>query len=182
MPTRAEVTDVATAVLEQVDAMMLSGETTMGRHPVQCVEVLDRIARRVEREAPPARRDGTVLTSARQALVKGAVSLADEVGAEALVILTLRGHGARHAAWMRPRRSIIFAVCENWAVADSLAVHYAVTPLVTPFHHAEPERTVQAALDLLRERALLPPGCRVVVFSSIPALDTMIDAVQLRTI
>ena len=49
MPTRAEVTDVANAVFEQADAIMLSGETTVGRYPLKCVEVFDRIAHRIER-------------------------------------------------------------------------------------------------------------------------------------
>ena len=48
MPTRAEVTDVANAVYEQTDAIMLSGETTVGKYPLKCVEVFDRIARRIE--------------------------------------------------------------------------------------------------------------------------------------
>ena len=49
MPTRAEVTDVANAVFEQADAIMLSGETTVGKHPLKCIEVFDRISRRIER-------------------------------------------------------------------------------------------------------------------------------------
>ena len=49
VPTRAEITDVANAVFEQADAIMLSGETTTGRYPVKCVEVFDRVARRIER-------------------------------------------------------------------------------------------------------------------------------------
>ena len=182
MPTRAEITDVANAVFEQADAIMLSGETTTGKYPVQCVETFDRIARRVERDAPPLRRDESVITSDRQSLVKSAVILADEIHADGIVILTIRGHVPRHAAWMRPRHSPIFAVCESWAVADSLALHFAVTPLVPKFHHGEPERTVQNALTILRERKLLAPGSTVVVLSSISAADTMVDAVQLRTV
>jgi pyruvate kinase len=182
MPTRAEITDVANAVFEQADAIMLSGETTTGKYPVQCVEVFDRIARRVERDAPPLQRDDSLITSARQSMVKSAVILADEICADGIIILTIRGHVPRHAAWMRPRHSPIFAVCENWAVADSLALHFAVTPLVTKFHHAEPERTVQNALQILRERKLLAPGGTVVVISSVSAADTMVDAVQLRTV
>ena len=182
MPTRAEITDVANAVFEQADAIMLSGETTTGKYPVQCVETFDRIARRVERDAPPLRRDESVITSDRQSLVKSAVILADEIHADGIVILTIRGHVPRHAAWMRPRHSPIFAVCESWAVADSLALHFTVTPLVPKFHHGEPERTVQNALTILRERKLLAPGSTVVVLSSISAADTMVDAVQLRTV
>src|SRR5207245_3498028 len=49
LPTRAEITDVANAVFEQTDALMLSGETTIGRYPVECVEVLHRVAMRIER-------------------------------------------------------------------------------------------------------------------------------------
>ena len=49
MPTRAEVTDVANAVYEQADAIMLSGETTVGKYPLKCIEVFDRIATRIER-------------------------------------------------------------------------------------------------------------------------------------
>ena len=49
LPTRAEVTDVANAVFEQADALMLSAETTLGRYPVECVEVLHRVATRIER-------------------------------------------------------------------------------------------------------------------------------------
>ena len=55
MPTRAEIPDVASAVFEQADAIMLSGETTTGKYPVQCAETFDRIARRVERDAPTAK-------------------------------------------------------------------------------------------------------------------------------
>ncbi len=182
MPTRAEITDVANAVFEQVDAIMLSGETTTGKYPVQCVETFDRIARRVERDAPPSRRDDSEITSDRQSLVKSAVILADEIRADGIIILTIRGHVPRHAAWMRPRYCPIFAVCETWAVADSLALHYAVTPLVTKFHHAEPEQTVRNALELLCERQLLERGSKVVVLSSVSAADTLVDAVQLRTV
>lgn len=182
MPTRAEITDVANAVFEQADAIMLSGETTTGKYPVQCVEVFDRIARRVERDAPPLWRNESVITSARQSMVKSAVNLADEIHADGIIILTIRGHVPRHAAWMRPRHSTIFAVCESWAVADSLALHFAVTPLVTKFHHGAPEETVQNALEMLRERKLLAAGNTVVVISSVSAADTMVDAVQLRTI
>jgi pyruvate kinase len=49
MPTRAEVTDVANAVFEEADAIMLSGETTVGKYPLKCIEVFDRIATRIER-------------------------------------------------------------------------------------------------------------------------------------
>jgi pyruvate kinase len=73
MPTRAEVTDVANAVFEQADAIMLSGETTVGRYLLKCVEVFDRIASRIERSGGAYYFEQAEFTSARQKLVKSAV-------------------------------------------------------------------------------------------------------------
>ena len=129
-----------------------------------------------------SQRDESEITSARQRMVKCAVILADETRASGIIMLTTRGHGPRHAAWMRPAHSPIFAVCESWAVADSLALYFAVIPLVTKFNHAEPEKTVQHALEQLCARKLLAPGNTVVVLSSVSATDAMVDAVQLRTV
>src|SRR4030095_3850545 len=69
MPTRAEITDVANAVFEQADAIMLSGETTVGKYPVKCVEIFDRIARRIERSGTANFHERAEFTSARQKLV-----------------------------------------------------------------------------------------------------------------
>src|SRR5207245_1175691 len=66
MPTRAEVTDVANAVFEQTDAIMLSGETTVGKYPVKCVEVFDRISQRIERSGGANFHEQAELTSPRQ--------------------------------------------------------------------------------------------------------------------
>ncbi|MFM7103549.1 MAG: pyruvate kinase, partial [Verrucomicrobiota bacterium] len=74
LPTRAEITDVAKAVFEQADAIMLSGETTVGRYPVACVEVMDRIARRIERSGGSNYQQDAELTQPRQKLVKSAVT------------------------------------------------------------------------------------------------------------
>src|SRR5437762_3069407 len=120
MPTRAEVTDVANAVFEQTDAIMLSGETTVGKYPVKCVEVFDRIAQRIERSGGANFYEQAELTSPRQKMVKSAVVMANELKADAIVVFTIRGNMARHAGWMRPRHSKIYAVCENWTVATAL--------------------------------------------------------------
>src|SRR5207248_6971061 len=133
MPTRAEITDVANAVFEQADAIMLSGETTVGKYPVKCVEVFVRIADRIERSGGANFQEHAELTSPRQKLVKSAVVMANELKAEAIVVFTIRGSMARHTAWMRPRYSPIFAICDRQTVADSLALNYAVVPIVIPF-------------------------------------------------
>src|SRR5882672_10195344 len=86
MPTRAEVTDVANAVFEQADAIMLSGETTVGKYPLECVEVLSRIAERIERSGGANFYEQAELTSPRQKLVKSAVVMANELKADAVIV------------------------------------------------------------------------------------------------
>src|SRR5947208_9491651 len=91
-PTRAEVTDVANAVFEQADAIMLSGETTVGKYPLQCVEVFDRIAQRIERSGGANFHDQAELTSPRQKMVKSAVIMANDLKADAILVFTVRGN------------------------------------------------------------------------------------------
>ncbi|MBI3850594.1 MAG: pyruvate kinase [Verrucomicrobia bacterium] len=182
MPTRAEITDVANAVFEQADAIMLSGETTVGKYPVQCVVVFDRIARRIERSGGANYQERAELTSPRQKLVKSAVVMAGELRADAILVFTIRGNMARHTAWMRPRFSPIYAVCETQAVADSLTLNWAVTPIVIPFDHVDPEKTIALAMATLTAKGLLQKGNTTVVISSISAGEQIVDAVQMRTV
>src|SRR5437762_4558464 len=102
MPTRAEVTDVANAVFEQTDAIMLSGETTVGKYPVKCVEVFDRISRRIERSGGVNYFEHAQLNAPRQKLVKSAVMMANELKAEAVLVVTWRGSMARYPGWLLP--------------------------------------------------------------------------------
>src|SRR5580765_4929235 len=95
MPTRAEVTDVANAVFEQADAIMLSGETTVGKYPIKCIEVFDRIARRIERSGGANFHEHAELTSPRQKMVKSAVVMANELKAEGILVFTRHGTMAR---------------------------------------------------------------------------------------
>ncbi len=182
MPTRAEVTDVANAVFEQADAIMLSGETTVGKYPVKCVEVFDRISQRIERSGGASFYEQAELTSPRQKMVKSAVVMANELKAEAIVVFTIRGNMARYAAWMRPRYSVIYAMCENWSVANALALNWGVTPLVASFNHADPEKTIDPALQTLLAKGLLKKGNTIVVISSITVGEQIVDAVQMRVV
>ncbi|MBM3878080.1 MAG: pyruvate kinase [Verrucomicrobia bacterium] len=182
MPTRAEITDVANAVFEQADAIMLSGETTIGKYPLECIGVFDRIAQRIERSGGANYHEKAELTSARQKLVRSAVVMADELRADAIVVFTRRGRMARYTAWMRPRYSPIFAVCEFQALADSHALSRGVTPVVAPFDHSDPEKTIADALALLVSRGLLKPGQTAVIISTIAAGEALVDAVQMRTV
>ena len=182
LPTRAEITDVANAVFEQADAIMLSGETTVGKYPVKCVEIFDRIARRIERSGTANFHERAEFTSARQKLVKSAVVLADQLKADAILVFTIRGNMARHAASFRPRYSPIYAICERQEVADSLTLNSGVDPMVHPFDHERPEQTVESAIQWLLQQGKLKKGNTTVVISAITAGDQIIDVVEMRVV
>ena len=182
MPTRAEVTDVANAIYEQADAIMLSGETTVGKYPLECIEVFDRISRRIERSGGAKFFDHAELSTPREKLVKSAVLMANELKAEAILVFTRRGNMARNTGWQRPRHSPIYGLCPSEAVARTLSLSWGVTPFVVPFDLINPENTIVTALRTLCEQSRLHPGSTVVVIGSIIVGDQIVDAVQMRVV
>lgn len=182
MPTRAEVTDVANAVYEQADAIMLSGETTVGKYPLKCIEVFDRISRRIERSGGAHYEDFAELTAPRQKLVKSAVVMANELNAEAILVFTRMGHVARHTAWMRPRCSRIIALCAREEVAGGLTLNWGVTPMVVPFDMINPQNTIEQAIKALVRDGQLLKGHTIVVIGSLLLGEQIVDAVQMRVL
>jgi pyruvate kinase len=182
MPTRAEITDVANAVFEQSDAIMLSGETTVGKYPIKCIEVFDRISQRIERSGGAGFHERAELATPRQKMIKSAVVMANELKADGLIVFTLHGNMARYASWMRPHYSTIFAICNDDEVAQSLTLNWGVVPIVIPFTHREPANNIESALDALVDQNCLKKGQTVVIVSSITSGEQVVDAVQMRTV
>src|SRR5437762_11241122 len=98
IPTRAEITDVANAVFEQADAIMLSGETSVGRHPVECVQVLNRVAVRIERSGGAGYAQFAILEDERQKTVASAVVLANSLRRAKVIVFTRHGTMARYVS------------------------------------------------------------------------------------
>jgi len=182
MPTRAEVTDVSNAVYEEADAIMLSGETTVGKYPLKCIEVFDRIATRIERSGNAQFHDLAELTTMREKLVKSAVVMANELKAAAILSFTRHGHMARYASWMRPRYSPVYALCDNIKSANELALSWGVTSFVTEFDFIEPQNTIEGGIKLLLENGRLKHGDNVVIIGAISVGTEIVDAVQMRTV
>ena len=181
MPTRAEVTDVANAVFEQADAIMLSGETTTGKYPLKCVEVFDRIARRIERSGGAGYEEAADLTTPRQKMVKSAVVMANELKCDMLVF-TRMGHMAQHTAWMRPHGSKIYGLCARDEVANRLTLNWGVTPVVVPFDMINPENTIEDALREMVQKEYIKKNQTVVIIGSILVGEQIVDAVQMRVV
>jgi pyruvate kinase len=182
MPTRAEVTDVSNAVFEETDAIMLSGETTVGKYPLKCIEVFDKIATRIERSGSAQFHDAAELTQPRQKLVKSAVVMANELKAAALLVFTRHGSMAQYASWMRPHYSPIYAMCETEKTANEMALCWGVTPFVMEFDFINPQNTIETALKNLTEQGRLQPGTTVVIIGAISVGTEIVDAVQMRTV
>ena len=181
MPTRAEVTDVANAVFEQADAIMLSGETTVGKYPLECVEVLNRIAQRIERSGGAGYASGAELRDERQKVVRSGVVMADELKAKGILVFTRHGYMAHFTSWLRPQSSPVFAFTSSEGVRNRLNLLWGVAPFVIEFSD-DPETTILRAQKLLREQNLLTKGDQIVIISDILARDKLISAVQMRSV
>ncbi len=181
MPTRAEVTDIANAVFEEADAIMLSGETTVGKYPVECVEVFDRVARRIERSGGAEYADEAEVVSFRQKTVRAAVTLADSLPGSKIVLFTKRGFMADHFSQLRPKEAIILAFTPNEQVARRLTLNRATLPLVMPFD-LNPEHTIAESEKLLLARGLISLGDMLVVLTDVLAGAERFDSIQVRRV
>jgi pyruvate kinase len=163
-PTRAEASDVANAVLDGTDAVMLSGETAVGLYPVKAVEVMDRIVRRAEEAAferfhmrtRPLERPTTA-----DAIAHAACTTAEQLRAAAIVALTNSGSTARLVSKYRPRVPIL-GVTPIPRTMGQLQCVWGVAPLQVPRRDSE-EELVRASLEAARARGLVSPGDKVVV-------------------
>ncbi len=181
MPTRAEVTDVANAVFEQADSVMLSGETTVGKYPLECLEVLDRIAQRIERSGGANYADGVELMEEKQKIVRSAVVMANELKAKGILVFTRYGHMAQYTSWLRPLHSRIFAFTNAAQIRNQLNLYWGIMPHVIEFSD-DPEVTILRAKQALLERGFISKGDQVVIISDILARDKVINAVQMRIV
>ena len=180
IPTRAEVTDVANAIYEGVDAVMLSGETSVGKYPVRCVEQLADIATISERQQGFALHRALGIDTDKQHLAKAAVQLADAIGAAGIVVITRRGVTADAVTNCRPERVPIFAFTNLSQTRRRLMLNRGVYAHRTAFS-SDPEKTIRTALKVLREREGVAADGRVVVVSDALA-ETTIDSIQLRQV
>jgi pyruvate kinase len=181
VPTRAEITDIANAVFEQADAIMLSGETTVGKYPVECVRVFDRVARRIERSGGAGYATDAVIVDPRHKMVKSAVVLANSFEDSKLVIFTRRGIMANYTSHLRPDHSPIFAFSPDDVVVRRLSLNRATYAIKMPFD-IRPEHTVADAEAILVKEGLAKSGDRLIVVSDIRAGDERFDSVHLREI
>ncbi|HEY9665107.1 MAG TPA: pyruvate kinase, partial [Allocoleopsis sp.] len=161
-PTRAEISDVANAILDGTDAVMLSNETAVGKYPVQAVETMARIACRIEQELS-LNRNGIEMSSRSipNAISQAVGQIAEQLQAAAIMTLTKTGATARNVSKFRPRKPIL-AVTPHVDVARQLQLVWGVKPLLV-LDLPSTGQTFQAAINVAQEKSLLHQGDLVVM-------------------
>lgn len=160
-PTRAEISDVANAILDGTDAVMLSNETAVGQYPVQAVETMARIAVRTEQEQSTVRHDFSRGRSIPNAISQAVGRIAEQLQAAAIMTLTKTGATARNVSKFRPYTPIL-AVTPHVDVARQLQLVWGVKPLLV-LDLPSTGQTFQAALNVAQEKSLLSEGDLVVM-------------------
>jgi pyruvate kinase len=164
-PTRAEASDVANAILDGTSAVMLSGETAVGRYPVESVSYMDRIARAVEPSLAYrhelARAADEPFPTVGEAMSNAACDIAEVLGAAAILVPTYSGRTASAVARHRPRRPIIAVTHKRHAV-QQMALEWGVVPAEI-VECRDVEDLWARTLDAARESGIVQPGDRVVI-------------------
>ncbi len=168
-PTRAEANDVANAVIDGADAVMLSGETAGGKYPVEAVETMQRIIMRTEMDTELWRRKPRTIPQACEtadAVSHAARDVAKEVGAAAIVSLTSSGGTARMVSKYRPTCPII-AMTPSLSTWRQLSLIWGVKPCICPIT-TELEKSIENAILLIKREALVESGDNIVITSGVP--------------
>jgi pyruvate kinase len=163
-PTRAEVSDVANAILDGTDAVMLSNETAVGSFPVEAVATMARIAERMEQEEVQhlnLRSSRDSRRSIPNAISQAVGQIAEQLGAAAIMTLTQTGATARNVSKFRPQTPIL-AVTPHVNVARQLQMVWGVKPLLV-LGLPSTGQTFQAAINVAQELKLLSEGDLVVM-------------------
>ena len=180
IPTRAEVTDVANAIYEEVDAVMLSGETTVGKYPLRCIEYLEKVALASEKTPGLRFSDQMQMPLAKQQLASHAVRLADAVKAKGILVITRRGLMAGYASSSRPYGCPIYAFTFDAWVQRQLRLLRGVDAYCINLD-SDAEKMIRNAFSSLVSRNCAQAGDQFVVISDV-IVEGGVDAIQLRSI
>ena len=172
-PTRAEASDVANAVLDGADAVMLSGETSIGQYPVKAVEMMRRIIDKTEAHVTanvPFNPDAIPSTHPYDPLSRAACILADQLKASAIVVLTHSGTTAFHVAKFRPPSRII-AVTDREKILRRLNLVWGIRGLIVEELKKDTDVAFRQIQGDLLKQGLVSKGDTVVMVAGIPLFE-----------
>lgn len=182
-PTRAEASDVANAILDGTDAIMLSAETAIGKYPVESVETMARIAHAVEGEIQhrPSPAQGPKRLSIADAIGSATCEIAQQLGARVILTATTSGSTARMISRHRPHTPI-FAVTSSEETRRRLALVWGIQCVVVPLA-TNLETMISQGIAVALEHGVVQNGDRVVVTAGVPAgVSGRTNMLQVRTV
>lgn len=170
-PTRAEITDVANAVIDGADAVMLSGESSMGKYPVRVIQIMEKILNNVEsfddliynKQLIPDKGSSSFLSDA---ICYNAARMSSELGARAIIGMTFSGYTGFLLSSYRPKAEV-FIFTENKALLNALCICWGVRA----FHYDRfvgTDTTIRDVVRILKERELVKEGDMIVNIGSMP--------------
>jgi pyruvate kinase len=181
-PTRAEITDIANAVFEHADAIMLSGETTTGKYPLECVEIMDRIAKRIEQGKTVGEYiNPLVPKTAREKINAATVYLANETRAVGICVYSHTGTKARFISGLRPQVAPIYTFTHDEHVARSLSLNFGVKAQVIA-RDPDPNVILMKMVANLKRNGYVKSGDALVVVSDLAVGLETLHAIHVHTI
>lgn len=168
-PTRAEVSDVANAVLDGADAVMLSGETSVGKYPIDAVKIMDKIVKTVEKKREIKLSDSTS-HDLYNSLARSAVMLSDQLGASAIITVTFSGKTPIRVAKYRPSAPII-AITEYDFVSRKLNLIWGVRSIVIKNLKDNTDLAFKKIQKKLLDEGLIEKGNIIVLLAGLPIFE-----------
>jgi pyruvate kinase len=178
-PTRAEVTDVANAVFEKADCIMLSGETTKGSYPIRCVKTMHNIAKNVQGKLKFETLNGLKTQDVKEAITLGACINAENLDAKAIIAFSKTGKLLSMVAKKRPNIDI-FVFTDNDDFRRKFMIYWSTFPFRIDFNQ-DFEEMVKKAINILREKNFVLSQDGVVIVSDIVPRKN-IDILEIRQI
>lgn len=182
MPTRAEITDISNAVREMADCVMLSGETTIGKYPVACVQVMRRIVSRIQEEIGSGHNSSLQLRTPKEKMLRSAVVLAEELDNSGVLIFTRSGDLARMMAALRSNGVPLFAFTDVPHVYKKMRLLWGIEPFFMEFSE-DPEETIHDAIFRLKKNHWIESGQHLIAITNVLGMSNeIIDCIQLRDV
>ena len=179
-PTRAEVTDVANAIYEGADAVMLSGETTIGKYPIEAVNFISRIATQTEKYRTLGYEEKLISETDWQYLGIAAKNIAESIGADGIIAITRSGQTAEIVSNAKPFMKPIFAFSNDKKTINQLSLSGSVHAYYSAMY-ASHEKNINSVMGILKKELNPKSDLKFVVISGILS-EKSADAIEIRAL
>ena len=179
-PTRAEVTDVANAIYEGADAVMLSGETTIGKYPTEAVNFISRIATQTEKYRTLGYEAKLISETDWQHLGIAAKNIAESIKADGIIAITRSGQTAEIVSNAKPFLVPIFAFSNNQKTVNQLSLTGSVNAYLSPMF-SDHEKNINSVMRIIKKEFLPTKDLKFVVISGILS-EKSADAIEIRSL